>query len=92
MGLLAGEARSATVLAKTDVECYRLDKSAFQGLLLARPEIADEVSRLVGSRRSDLEQAREAFSTAEVVAEARPVDLVSRIRRYFGLRKTGTNG
>jgi small-conductance mechanosensitive channel/CRP-like cAMP-binding protein len=92
MGLLAGEARSATVLAKTDVECYRLDKSAFQGLLLARPEIADEVSRLVGSRRSDLEQAREAFTTAEVIAEERPVDLVGRIRRFFGLRRTGTNG
>jgi CRP-like cAMP-binding protein len=89
MGLLAGEARSATVLAKTDVECYRLDKSAFQGLLLARPEIAEEVSRLVGSRRTDLEQAHEAFAQAEVIAEQRPADLVSRIRRFFGLRKVG---
>jgi small-conductance mechanosensitive channel/CRP-like cAMP-binding protein len=88
MGLLAGEARAATVVAKTDVECYRLDKSAFQGLLLARPEIAEEVARLVGSRRSDLEQAHEAFAQAEVVAEQRPSDLVSRIRRFFGLRKS----
>jgi hypothetical protein len=51
MGLLAGEARYATVIAKTDVECYRLDKAAFQGLLLSRPAIAEEVSRVVGSRR-----------------------------------------
>ncbi len=89
MGLLAGEARAATVLAKTDVECYRLDKSAFQALLLARPEIAEEVGRVVGSRRSDLEQAREAFTQASATVEARPGDLVSRIRDFFGLRKTG---
>ena len=88
MGLLAGEARYATVVAKTDVECYRLDKAAFQGLLLSRPEIAEEVSRVVGSRRGDLDQAREAFAIARS-SPGQPVDLLARIRRFFGLRKTG---
>jgi small-conductance mechanosensitive channel len=88
MGLLAGEARYATVVAKTDVECYRLDKAAFQGLLLSRPEIAEEVSRVVGSRRGHLDQAREAFAVVRSTP-GQPVDLLARIRRFFGLRKTG---
>jgi CRP-like cAMP-binding protein len=89
MGLLAGEARYATVVAKTDVECYRLDKAAFQGLLLSRPAIAEEVSRLVGSRRGDLDQAREAFAGSRNAGATQPVDLLARIRRFFGLRKAG---
>ena len=88
MGLLAGEARYATVMAKTDVECYRLDKAAFQGLLLSRPGIAEEVSRVIGSRRGDLDQAREAFAIARN-SPGQPVDLLARIRRFFGLRKAG---
>jgi small-conductance mechanosensitive channel/CRP-like cAMP-binding protein len=89
MGLLAGEARYATVVAKTDVECYRLDKSSFQGLLLSRPQIAEEVSRIVGSRRGDLDQAREAFAGTRSAAPGQPADLLAKIRRFFGLRRTG---
>lgn len=88
MGLLAGEARYATVVAKTDVECYRLDKASFQGLLLNRPEIAAEVSRIVGSRRTDLDQARESYAyiggDSDNDKQAR---LLGRIRNFFGLRR-----
>jgi CRP-like cAMP-binding protein len=89
MGLLAGEARYATVIAKTDVECYRLDKSSFQGLLLSRPQIAEEVSRIIGSRRGDLDQAREAFAGTRSAAPGQPADLLAKIRRFFGLRRAG---
>ena len=37
MALLTGDARAATVVAKTDVECYRLDRASFQELLAGRP-------------------------------------------------------
>jgi CRP-like cAMP-binding protein len=89
MALISGEARGATVIAKTDVECYRLDKSSFQGLLLSRPQIAEEVSRIVGSRRGDLDQAREAFAGTRSAAPGQPADLLAKIRRFFGLRRTG---
>jgi small-conductance mechanosensitive channel len=89
MGLLTGETRYATVVAKSDVECYRLDKASFQGLLLSRPEIAEEMSRIVGSRRGDLYQAREAFAGTRSAGPAQPTDLLARIRRFFGLRKAG---
>ena len=84
MALLTGDARAATVVAKTDVECYRLDRASFQDLLAAKPQIAEEIQRVVGGRRGDLESARQAFSAAPPIAEAEP-RLVSRIRRFFGI-------
>jgi small-conductance mechanosensitive channel/CRP-like cAMP-binding protein len=87
MGLLAGDARNATVVAKTDVECYRLDRASFQALLLARPEIANEVSRVIAERKPGLETARAeaASALAETPAPSQPA-LLERIQRFFGLK------
>jgi small-conductance mechanosensitive channel len=86
MALLTGDARSASVVAKTDVECYRLDGKSFQGLLLRRPEIAEGIARVMGARRPDLEKVREAFALQPGPASVEQVDLLGRIRRFFGLR------
>ena len=89
MALFAGDVRHATVVAKTDVECYRLDRASVQGLLLSRPQIADHVSRVVGSRRSIIDQAQEDFAATPAATPAeRQVDLLARIRRFFGLERT----
>ena len=85
MALITGDARAATVVAKTDVECYRLDRASFQELVVGKPQIAEEIKRVMGGRRGDLESARQAFATAGPVAEAE-VRLVSKIRRFFGMR------
>ena len=87
MGLLAGEARNATVVARTDVECYRLDRASFQALLLARPEIANEVSRVIAARKPGLETAR-AEAALEMANPPPPsqLDLLQRMRRFFGLQ------
>jgi CRP-like cAMP-binding protein len=84
MALLTGDARAATVVAKTDVECYRLDRASFQELLARKSQIADEIRRVMGGRRGDLDSARQAFTVAPT-AEAE-VRLVSRLRRLFGKR------
>ncbi len=88
MGLLTGEARNATVIARTDVECYRLDRASFQGLLLARPEIANEVSRVIAARKPGLETARAeaALEMANPQPPSQP-DLLARMRRFFGLHR-----
>jgi len=88
MGLLTGEARNATVVARTDVECYRLDRASFQALLLARPEIANEVSRVIASRKPGLETARAeaALEMANPPPPSQP-DLLERMRRVFGLHR-----
>jgi small-conductance mechanosensitive channel/CRP-like cAMP-binding protein len=83
MALISGEARSATVVAKTDVECYRLDRASFQDLLAARPEIATEIRRIVGSRKPDLEQAREAFASIPEADDEKKARLLTRIGRFF---------
>jgi small-conductance mechanosensitive channel/CRP-like cAMP-binding protein len=85
MALLTGDARAATVMAKTDVECYRLDRASFQELLAGKPQIAEEIKRVMGGRRGDLESARQEYTAAPPVAEAE-VRLVSRIRRFLGMR------
>jgi len=83
MALINGEARSATVTAKTDIECYRLDRASFQALLRARPEVASEVRRVIGSRKSDLEQARDAFARVPESINEKKTRLLTRIKRFF---------
>jgi CRP-like cAMP-binding protein len=87
MALLTGDARSATVVAKSDVECYRLDRAGFQGLLLSRPEIAEGMSRVISSRKPELEKVREAFATQPQPVAAESADLLRKIQRFFGLRR-----
>src|SRR5690242_10652929 len=86
MALLTGDARSATVVAKTDVECYRLDGKSFQGLLLGRPEIAEGIARVIASRRPELEKVREVYTTQPMAVPTEQADILTRIRRFFGLR------
>ncbi len=83
MGLLTGEPRTATVIATTDVECYRLDKASFQGLLTSRPQIAEDISRIVASRKHDNELTNAAAAAADHGNDHR--DLLARIRNFFSL-------
>lgn len=87
MGLLTGEPRRASVLAASDVECWRLRKGDFESLVRSRPEIADEVSRVVAAREVELAAAREGLGEE---ARRRRVQEESgvlrlRIRQFFGL-------
>jgi small-conductance mechanosensitive channel/CRP-like cAMP-binding protein len=62
MGLMTGEPRTATVIALTDVKCYRLDKAAFKDILQRRPEIAENISHTLARRRVELEAIREELN------------------------------
>ncbi len=64
MGLMTGEPRLADVVATTDVECFRLDKEAFERVLLARPEIATELSGKLAERKVALLAARDEIDDA----------------------------
>lgn len=80
-GMMTGEPRSATVAARTDAVCYRIDKESFESVLRARPELADGLAEIMSARRSALEAVR--------VADQQPPDdsttLLDRIRRFFGI-------
>lgn len=87
MSLMTGEPRSATVVALTDVECYRLDKSAFQETVRSRPELAEDVAEVLARRRVELAAVKEGLD-AEAAARrvaADKHDLLGRIRDFFGL-------
>ncbi len=87
MGLMTGAPRSATVLAKTDVECYRLDKEMFEELLRARPAIAEEMARVLAARKAEQDIAMQDVDTAPV-RQGIPEhggEILSTIRRFFGL-------
>lgn len=86
MSLMTGEVRSATVIALTDLECYRLDKEAFEALVRDRPGLADKVAEILAERREALISARDQADEARSrrLATAKQ-DLLGRIRSFFSL-------
>ncbi|HEV3240756.1 MAG TPA: mechanosensitive ion channel family protein [Casimicrobiaceae bacterium] len=87
MGLLTGQARTATVAAESEALCYRLDKRGFETVIRARPELAEAMSKTVAERQA-ANDATLATLSAEARARAtgtRANELVRRIRSFFGL-------
>jgi small-conductance mechanosensitive channel len=83
MSLMTGESRSATVVAKTDVECYIVSKDAFQEILEQKPELAATISEILAKRQADLGSSTEASGPVHV---AEPQQLLSRIAAFFGIK------
>ena len=91
MGLLTGQARTATVVAESELLCYRLDKHGFEAIIQARPELAVAMSQTVAARQA-ANDATLASLSAEARARAtgtRAGELVRRIRQFFGLDAGG---
>src|SRR5262245_8811690 len=87
MGMMTGEPRSATVIALSDVECFRLDKDAFQDILHQRPEIAEDISHVLALRKVGLDAVREALSEEANLTRMNEHQgrFLLRIRSFFGL-------
>jgi small-conductance mechanosensitive channel/CRP-like cAMP-binding protein len=87
MGLMTGAPRTADVIALTDVECYRLEKDAFKNIITQRPEIVEEMSKMLAKRRVDLSAVQEGLD--EDAKKARQATeqaaIFGRIRNFFGL-------
>jgi CRP-like cAMP-binding protein/small-conductance mechanosensitive channel len=87
MGLMTGAPRSATVMAKTDVECYRVDKAMFEEILQARPAIAEEMSQIMAVRKAEQNVALHDISTetAHLGITQQRNEILATIRRFFHL-------
>lgn len=87
MGMMTGAPRTANVIAKTDVECYRLDKAGFEDIMQARPAIAEEVTHILVSRRAELDrvlqEAGEHIKPKE--AHVQHTEILATIKGFFGL-------
>ena len=84
MSLMTGELRSATVVALSDVECYRLDKAAFKTVISLRPELAKEIASILAQRRAGLDAIREGMSGNLCRCGAHP-NIVAAIAEVAGL-------
>jgi len=86
-GLMTGEPRTADVIATSDVECYRLDKEAFQKVLEERPEMAREMSTTLASRRVELMAVRDGLDVESRQRRQKSEEerILARIQDFFGL-------
>jgi small-conductance mechanosensitive channel/CRP-like cAMP-binding protein len=93
MGLMTGEPRQADVIALTDIECYRLDKTAFDHVMKARPEVAAEFSRTLAERRVELWAVKEGLSEEEKKARQKSEEerIFARIKEFFALDDNRTS-
>src|SRR6185295_20316637 len=87
MALMTGQPREATVIAQTDVECLRVDRYDFEGILKKRPEMATVISHILAERRVGLLAARdglyEAAKSRRITSET--TRILGAIRDFFGL-------
>lgn len=87
MGLMTGGERTASVVALSDVACYRLDKHDLTDILTRRPEIAEDMAKILAKRRAELDAVREGLNEEAIRQRMHKnqVDLLHRIRRFFTL-------
>jgi CRP-like cAMP-binding protein len=88
MGLMTGAPRSATVVAATDVECYRLDKASFEDIIHQRHAIAESMSHILAQRQQHNDELQNAFRKAQDESEraGHRAAILQRIRDFFGLQ------
>lgn len=83
MGLLTGEPRTATVIAKTNAMCYRLDKDLFGKILHDRPALANEFAEILLARSKRLEALKSDLAPQQ--GEHAHATYLASIRRFFRL-------
>lgn len=81
MGLMTGEPRRATVIAHTDVECYRIDKAGFEQILHTRPQLAEDLAGILSERNRQLV----ALKLEAESHEQHQARILDGIRRFFRL-------
>lgn len=86
-GMMLGERRSATVTALGDARCYRLDRAAFEDIIRSRPQMAEDISRILAARDVELQAVREALDAEAHARELnrRHGEILERIREFFSL-------
>ncbi len=87
MGLMTGALRNATIVATSDVYCYRLYRDGFQHILRQRPSIAEEISAILATREVETQSIRDKLdddSRNQRIDEV-SVRMLSKISSFFGL-------
>jgi small-conductance mechanosensitive channel/CRP-like cAMP-binding protein len=87
MALMTGQPREATVIAESDVECLRVDRTDFAGIIKSRPEISKEISEVLAKRRVELAAVREGLDSdaKNKRLNSERSRILSAIRDFFAL-------
>jgi small-conductance mechanosensitive channel/CRP-like cAMP-binding protein len=89
MSLMTGEARTASVVAATELEAFRVAKPAFQKILRDTPALADQIAGVLASRRTALTAVRDERDDAgRGQVEHVKQDLLGKIRGFFGINSS----
>jgi CRP-like cAMP-binding protein len=81
MSLLTGAPRRATVVAKEETECLLIDKADVKDLLLAKPEVAQDLSRALAERHTALKSIADAKGPEDTETSA--AQILSKIWAFF---------
>ena len=87
VGMMTGEPRRATLVARGYAQCYRLDKGVFEQVVHSRPEIAEDVARILATRERQLtrfHESPEMRTTTEI--SQRTQSILEKMRDFFGFR------
>ena len=87
MSLMTGATRTATVVAKSDVDCYVVDKEAFQEIVQEKPELAGTISEILAVRQVALGEESSAPHATPTAAQKN--QLVAKIASFFGIGPLG---
>jgi small-conductance mechanosensitive channel/CRP-like cAMP-binding protein len=87
MSLLAGEPRSATVRAATDLSVLVVDHSAFEEIIRANPAIIDPLSEVAAQRQAAQQEHRRSMAAAPAadLNRQQAQRLRERIKAFFHL-------
>lgn len=87
MGLMTGEPRSATVIARTDADCYSLGREGLKDILQSRPEVAEQISAILAGRQIELDKMRQDLDEAARAHRDRQQheSMLQRVRDFFRL-------
>jgi small-conductance mechanosensitive channel/CRP-like cAMP-binding protein len=87
MGLLLGQPRGASAVADGEALCYRLDKQGFDTIIQGRPELADNLARVLAQRQAENDATLRALDAEARARHAgsRATEFVRRIQTFFGI-------
>ncbi len=87
LSLLTGEPRTATIRAETGALLYEITKSDLRELLGKRPELADELAKIIAGHRLRSEQKLRELPAADQAVEAESLKsrILGKLKSFFGI-------
>ncbi|MBS2023261.1 MAG: mechanosensitive ion channel family protein [Deltaproteobacteria bacterium] len=87
MGVMTNEPRTASVIAATEVDCYRIDKDAFHQLVQKRSDLAEAISDVMAKRRVELQGVREHLDAEQRLRREQQEKnrILDNLQSFFGL-------